>query len=60
MEILVADDDMRELIAERATAAQIREHAMAAGMVSLHEAGMLRVRNGETSIEEILRVTSHG
>ena len=57
MEILPVDDDIRELILHRAAAAAIRHKAVLGGMRTLRDQGLLRVRNGDTSIEEIVRVT---
>jgi type IV pilus assembly protein PilB len=58
MEILEIDDGIRELILREATAAHIRDAAVAKGMRTLRGAGLQRVCKGITSIEEILRVTS--
>jgi type II secretory ATPase GspE/PulE/Tfp pilus assembly ATPase PilB-like protein len=41
----------------RANATEIAQRAMAAGMRTLRTDGWNKVRNGETTIEEVLRVT---
>ncbi len=56
-ELLVLNDELRELIIARAPARKLKEVARAAGTLPLREAAMRLVNNGETSIEEINRVT---
>jgi general secretion pathway protein E len=56
-ELLVVDDDVRALIMKNADAAAIRRAATAAGMVTLREDGAAKVLAGETTIEEVLRIT---
>jgi type IV pilus assembly protein PilB len=58
MEILTADEAVRELILNEASGAEIATKAIEAGMLTLRDVGMLRVKDGTTCIEEILRVTS--
>jgi general secretion pathway protein E len=56
-ELVVLDDDLRELIVARAPARKLREAARAAGTVPLRDAAMALVQAGETTLEEINRVT---
>jgi general secretion pathway protein E len=56
-ELLVLDDELRELIVSRAPARKLREAARAAGTVPLREAAQQLVNAGETTLEEINRVT---
>jgi general secretion pathway protein E len=56
-ELLVLNDELRELIIARAPARKLKEVAYAGGTVPLREAAMRLVTNGETSLEEINRVT---
>jgi len=56
-ELLVLTDELRELIIARAPARKLKEVARAAGTLPLREAAMRLVTNGETSLEEINRVT---
>jgi len=58
MEILLVNDVIRRTILENPEADKIAEVAIANGMRTLREAGFDRVREGMTTIEEILRVTS--
>lgn len=55
-EVLSVSEEIRELIAERASLASIRRSAAAAGMKTLWEDGMLKVAEGITTVEEVLRV----
>ncbi len=56
-ELLVLNDELRELIIARAPARKLKEAAKAAGTVALREAAMALVNAGETTLEEINRVT---
>jgi general secretion pathway protein E len=56
-ELLVTDDAIRAQIHSRASEADIRAAAQAAGMVLMREDGERLVRQGITSREELLRVT---
>ena len=51
------DDDLRELIVARAPARQLKEAARKAGTLPLREAALQLVQAGETTLEEINRVT---
>jgi general secretion pathway protein E len=56
-ELLVLNDELRELIISRAPARKLKEAAMATGTVPLRDAAMQLVNSGETTLEEINRVT---
>ncbi len=58
MEILVVDETIREIMLKETSSAVIRAQAIKNGMVTLRDAGLLRVKEGITSIEEIVTVTS--
>jgi len=55
--VLVLNDEIRELIVEKAPLRKIKELARSQGTRSMREAGMDLVNRGETTMEEILRVT---
>jgi type IV pilus assembly protein PilB len=55
-ELLIMDDEIRDMINRRATALEIKKVAVANGMETLHDDSMLKVRQGICSIEEALRV----
>jgi type II secretory ATPase GspE/PulE/Tfp pilus assembly ATPase PilB-like protein len=56
-EMLVIDDDIRDLILARASARDIKDKAVSLGMRTLYEDGIEKVRKGITTVEEVLRVT---
>ncbi len=55
-EVLVADDEIREAILEKAPASKIKKIAMKNGMTTMLEDGFAKVLEGKTTVEEILRV----
>jgi type IV pilus assembly protein PilB len=57
-EVLTVSEEIERLIIERGHSEEIRKTAMAQGMVPLREAGLAQVRNGLTTLDEILRVVS--
>jgi general secretion pathway protein E len=56
-ELLILNDDIRELIAQRAPVRQIKAAAHANGTRFLREAAFEAVKKGETTLQEINRVT---
>ena len=56
-ELLVLNDELRELIVARAPARKLKDAARAAGTVPLRDAALALVQAGETTLEEINRVT---
>ena len=56
-ELVVLNDELRELIVSRAPARRLKDAARASGSVALREAAMQLVQAGETTLEEINRVT---
>ncbi len=59
-EILLLTDELRELIVARAPIGQIKEAAARGGTRSLREAALALVKSGDTTLEEINRVTLVG
>ena len=55
-ELLVIDTPCREIVQARGNASQIRAAALAAGMALLRDDGLNRALDGQTTINEILRV----
>jgi general secretion pathway protein E len=58
-EILVLDDELRELIIEKAPIRRIKEAAQMRGTRSLRESALSLVQTGVTTLAEIKRVTMH-
>jgi general secretion pathway protein E len=56
-ELLIIDDEVRNLTMKAADSASIRRVAAAKGMNSLREDGAEKVLAGQTTVEEVLRVT---
>lgn len=56
-ELLVFDDDIRELILRSPDSKAIKKLAIEKGMVTLREAAIAKVVRGDTSIEEAIRTT---
>jgi general secretion pathway protein E len=56
-ELLQIDDRIRELLLQNKDAASVRTAAMQNGMQPLRAAGLAKALLGETSLEEVLRVT---
>jgi type IV pilus assembly protein PilB len=57
-EILVVTKDIRSLIGEKASEAEIREAARKQGMKTLLEDGLTKAKDGITTLEEVLRLTA--
>ena len=56
-ELFVLDDEVQRVILDGADANQLRELARSKGMGTLYDDGMRKVLAGQTSIDEVLRVT---
>ncbi len=54
-ELLIADDEIKEMINERVTPSQLRSRAIEKGMVPLSLDGIEKVKAGIICIEEVLR-----
>ncbi|HWH14793.1 MAG TPA: ATPase, T2SS/T4P/T4SS family, partial [Miltoncostaeaceae bacterium] len=54
-EMLVVDDEIQRLIVEGAPTEEITRTAMARGMRTLREDGVMKVMRGETSLDEVAR-----
>jgi general secretion pathway protein E len=59
-ELLVIDEDVRRLILKNADAKEIRDVARRNGMKTLLEDGVDKIRQGTTTLSEVLRVTQEG
>ncbi len=56
-ELMLVNDELRKLTVGKADSGQLRKKALESGMRSLRDDGWLKVRNGVTTISEVLRVT---
>jgi general secretion pathway protein E len=59
-EILVLNDEIRELIIEKAPLRKIKETARNHGTRSMRDTSLALVKRGETTLEEVRRVTLEG
>ncbi len=56
-ELLVNHGEIRRLCVEQASTGDIRDHALRHGMVTLRQYGYRKALAGETTIEEVVRIT---
>ncbi len=56
-EVMEVNDEIRELILIGASALELRKKAIEDGMITLRESGLQKIRDGVTSIEEVVRET---
>ncbi|MBA2734959.1 MAG: type IV-A pilus assembly ATPase PilB, partial [Acidobacteria bacterium] len=56
-EVMEVTDDIRELILIGASALELRKKAIDDGMITLRGSGLHKIRNGITTIEEVVRET---
>lgn len=57
-EVLPTTNEIQELILAKSQAHKIYEEAQKIGMISLKQDGMIKVLRGDTSLEEVIRVTT--
>ncbi|HYC91151.1 MAG TPA: type IV-A pilus assembly ATPase PilB [Thermoanaerobaculia bacterium] len=57
VEVMVIDDDIRDLILSGGTAIDIKRKAMENGMVTLRRSGLVKIKEGVTTVEEVVRET---
>jgi type IV pilus assembly protein PilB len=57
IEVMHIDDEIRELILSGGTAIDIKRKANEAGMISLRRSGLIKIKDGVTTIEEVVRET---
>lgn len=56
-EIMILDDDMRDMIIKHASTQLLRAEAIKRGMRTLRDCGLLAIYDGVTTIEEVVRET---
>jgi len=56
-EVMPMDDEIKELTLRRAPANEIKRASIQAGMKTLRQSGIAKIKQGITTIEEVLRVT---
>jgi type II secretory ATPase GspE/PulE/Tfp pilus assembly ATPase PilB-like protein len=56
-ELIQMDDALRSIVVQGGTVEEIREQAVKSGMITMREDGLEKVKQGITTLEEVLRVT---
>jgi len=56
-EVMEITDELRELIIIGASAMELRRKAIELGMITLRESGLYKIREGITTIEEVVKET---
>jgi type IV pilus assembly protein PilB len=56
-ELLIMDDDIRDMVSRGGSTDMVREHARKRGVESLREAGLNALLNGITTLDEVVRET---
>ena len=56
-EVMPITDTLRDMILKSAATAELRQQAQRDGMKTLRQAGLMKVLEGTTTVEEVLRVT---
>jgi type IV pilus assembly protein PilB len=57
VEVMEINDAIRELILSGGTAIDIKKQAAESGMISLRRSGLIKIKDGITTIEEVVRET---
>jgi type IV pilus assembly protein PilB len=57
IEVMQIDDDIRDLILAGGTAIDIKRKAMENGMITLRRSGLVKIKEGTTTVEEVVRET---
>jgi type IV pilus assembly protein PilB len=56
-EVMEISEDIRELVLSGASAMELRRKAIEEGMISLRESGLFKIKEGVTTVEEVVRET---
>jgi len=59
-EVMLMTPEMCELVGRNSTTQQLREAALAGGLITLKDDGLRKARTGRTTLSEVLSVTSRG
>jgi type IV pilus assembly protein PilB len=57
VEVMAMNDDLRELILSGASAIELKRKAVESGMFTLRSSGLYKIKEGITTIEEVVRET---
>jgi type IV pilus assembly protein PilB len=56
-EVMKITDDVRTMIISRAQSRDVKKKAIEQGMITLRRSGLIKIKNGITSVDEVLRET---
>ena len=56
-EVMEISDEIRELILVGASALELKKKAIETGMITLRRSGLIKIRDGVTTLEEVIRET---
>jgi type IV pilus assembly protein PilB len=56
-EVMPMKEEVKELVLSRSSSSEIKKEAMRLGMKTLRQSGIHKVKEGLTTIEEVLRAT---
>jgi type IV pilus assembly protein PilB len=56
-EVLSFSDEIRDMILSGASSVELKRKAIEEGMVSLRMCGLMKIKDGSTTLEEVLRET---
>ncbi len=57
-EVMEITDEIREMILSGASSMELKQKAVEDGMITLRRSGLIKIKNGVTSIEEVVRETA--
>jgi type IV pilus assembly protein PilB len=57
VEVMSIDDEVREIILSGGSAIELKKKAMENGMITLRRSGLTKIKDGVTTIEEVVRET---
>ncbi len=56
-EVMPMKEEVKELVLARSSTTEVKKEAMRLGMKTLRQSGIMKIREGVTTIEEVLRAT---
>jgi type IV pilus assembly protein PilB len=56
-EVMPMSEELREMVLAGASANEVKRTAIGVGMITLRQSGLLKIKQGMTTIEEVVRVT---
>ena len=57
IEVMAIDDELRDMILSGGSAIDIKKRAVENGMITLRRSGLVKIKEGITTIEEVVRET---